>query len=69
MSHKKKKMSDLRQLEHESGLPVEICICQESGAYVLPGGFKTKNESYAVGQMMRAAIQNAGYRIKKMDGV
>ena len=69
MSHKPKKLADLKKLKHESGLPVEICICQESGAYVLPGGFKTKNEAYAVGRMMKVAIQNAGYRISKMDGV
>ena len=68
MSHKKT-MKDLKKLEHESGLPLDICICEESGAFVLPGGFKTKNEPYAVGRMMQAAIQDAGYRIKKMDGV
>lgn len=69
MSRKSKTVADLKQLEHESGLPVDICICQESGSYVLPGGFKTKNESLAVEKMHQAAIQDAGYRIKNMDGV
>ena len=69
MINKPKKVSDLRKLEHESGLPLDICRCQESGAFVLPGGFKTKNEPYAVGRMMQAAIQNAGYRLKKMEGI
>jgi len=68
MSHKKT-VEDLKELKHPSGLPVDISICQESGAFVLPGGIKTKNESYAVGKMMQAAIQGAGYRQKKMDGV